>query len=461
MDPIRKLRIIYALDNGQLKTDIAREYGVHPQTITYIYKQKDSILKKYSHKYKLLKEVRCINLDQSLTDWLTTQTRCGNVVTEAKLREKALEILKSLNEEFPCIDDWLADFIVRHNVLKYTPGKFSSQAKDEWMRLLNGTDSRELYIGSTFALFHSLSFDNFVTGQESHDYMSLLFLVNSTGCDKKMLAVVGRESLDKEYNVRSLPVDYYHCSLPQVDTNVITNYLDKWNTELQCKGRNVVLVMDLPDNVAKDLCLSNIKVFNLLNVGFITRAAEKIAECFKYHYRKLQLTRKSINTELCQFRITDYIDMMSAAWHNVSNYFIKQLFFLPEESLYFNVDDDDYAENRSLSHWCRMFNIPIDLEFYSNSVDQFVYCDKNLQSLNLERKDPKNFPRRFTSENETQPSSGIEAYQAMKRLVSYIQGECARTSTIKSAKILENHLECGAISEIKDIISCTHTDDME
>lgn len=462
MDPIRKLRIIYALDNGQLKNDIAREYGVHPQTITYIYKQKDSILKKYSHKYKLLKEVRCISLDQSLMDWLALQTRCGNVVTEANLHEKSLEILKNLNEEFPCIDDWLADFIIRHNVLKYKVGKCSTQAKEEWMGLLHSTDARELYIGSTCSLMYSLSFDSFVRGHNSDDYMSMLMLVNSTGCDKKMLCVVGKETLDKEFNIRSLPVDYYRCNLPQVDTNVISNYLEKWNTDLNCKGRNIILVMNLPDDVTKKLCFSNIKVFNILDMDFVTNATEKITDCFKYHYRKLQITRKSINSESKQLRLTDYIDMISAAWHNVSNYFIKQKFFLPEDSLYFNIDDDDFAENQCLSHWCRMFNIPINLELYTNSVDEFVYCDRHLQSINIEEKEFDYVPVGFVPEKNTTPSaSGIEAYQAMKRLLSYIQGECARTTTIQSAKILENHLECGAITEIKDIVACSPTNDTE
>lgn len=456
IDITSKLQVIQALDNGQCKADLAREYGVHPRTIAHIYKQREIIIKKYTQKYNLLKQVCNLNLEQNLLEWFEEQYKIGNIITEDQLRDKAVEILKPLSEEFTCIDDWLFSFRMRHSIAKYTPDDVSkAKPQEDWKKFLQTSDIKNIYLGSVFALAHSLDINSYLSGQNEESYVSLMFIVNALGTDKKEIAVVGNELLEREEHVRSLPVNYYYCINSQVNYSVIISYLTKWDKELASQGNCIILILKIPDSIIRNLHFDNIRIVSTGNLNYIENVLEKIIERFKYYYRRLQISRSiTYGKDSCAF--LDCIHMIGNAWYNVSQKYVQSLTIPPQEgSLYFNVKNDiDY--DHSLSRWCKTYNVPLNIEQCPTSLDKLIFCDNKLPCIHCGQSDENIQATEILSHRICQPTSGMEAYQAMKRLVSYLQGESAGGSIMKYAKYLENHLEYGALLQMHQIIGSTN-----
>lgn len=456
IDATFKLQVIQALDNGQCKSDVAREYGVNLQTITNIYKQKDTTIKKHTQKYKLLKEVSNLNLEQNLLDWFDQQFKSGNTVTEEQLRSKAMDILKGLTQEFTCIDDWLSSFRSRHNISKYNCDNVCSEkGKEEWKRFLKSSDSKDVYLGGVCALSHNLDYNSYLNGHHGDSYVSLLFIVNSIGTDKREAAVVGKELMETEAHARSLPVTYYYCANSQVNYSVLLSYLTKWESELVSKGKSVTLVLDIPDHFIRNLHFENIRIVSTNNLQYVTNILEKVVECFKYHYRRLQISR-TLTYGKDNSSFLDYLHMVGMAFYNVPPKFIQNLSFPPGEgSLFFNVKDDTESDH-SISRWCKIYNVPLNIDQCPSLLDKYIFCDKKLPCIYCGPLDESMQATEVLAHKACQSTSSMEAYQAMKRLVSYLQGESAGGSIMKYAKYLENHLEYGALLQMHQIIASTN-----
>ncbi|KAJ0175616.1 hypothetical protein K1T71_008775 [Dendrolimus kikuchii] len=461
IDPIGKLQIIHALDNGQCKTNLAKEYGVHPQTIAYIYKQKDSIIKKYTQKYNLLIQAQGINLDQSLLDWFKLEIKNGRVVHTDQLHSKAQEVINTLKEKFTCLDDWLADFRLRHNIVKYnTEIECSPGAKEEWNKFINNMESRDIYFVAFTALSHRLDFNSYINSLNSDSYISLMLIVNITGLDKRQLAVVGNEPFDVDSSIKSLPLDYYYNENPQINHSVIESYLKRWDDDLVLKGNYVYLILYIPDNIIDKLSFKNIRLLSNRHKDFVNRISEKVIACFKHQYRRLHICQSAFPRD-CQSTLLDLFHMMSMAWNNVSHKYIHKLCFPPNDgSLYFKTGEDDDYGNHSLTDWCKLNEIPIEAESCSDSLEKYVFCDATLPCQNwtiTNRGTP--FINEMLLQRNTN-TSAVEAFQAMKRLVSYLQGENAGLHIIKHAKYLEDHLEYGALVQMHEIVAA-NTNEIE
>lgn len=454
IDPIGKLHIISSLDSGQSKTNIAKQYNVDPQTITFIYKQRELILKKYTQIYHQLKEIDRINLDQSLLNWLNVQIFNRTPITEENLLGKAQEMTSHLNKKSICIEDWLLDFQLRHNIVKYSPDiQHDSESLEEWNTFLNDTDAAdELYVCGTCAISHSFTIDNFAAGELPNDYMSIFFIVHALGHDKRKIALVGRDPLMVESNVGSIPVNYY-CNNGQVNYKAIINHLNKWDIELESEGKTVSLIMNL--NMMMDNGYLNnfnhIRIINS-NMTFLTKALDKIVECFKYHYRKLQLSKRIDSETECQFGLLDYINMISLSWFNVSNSHVKHIFFPPNEGSLYIRPNDTCNGDHSIRKWCQTYNIPLNLKLYSHCIDMFIWCDRDIKSFDIH-----DCTDSYEFNTDGQSSSSMEAYQAIKRLLSYVHGESASENVLKSAKHLDNHLEYEALLEIHKAIDANNS----
>lgn len=456
IDTIGILQVIYALENGQSTADIAREYGVQLQYIAHLYKQKEKLWNKYKEKFKLFSGIRAINLDESLVKWVESQLKSGHMVNEQTLRQKALDLASPLKEEFSCVDDWLLDFRTRHRIQNFKLlVDCPMQTKEEWLRFIMENDVENIYIGGISALYHSLDFDNFINDQLSNDYVHLLFITNCFGSDKQQLIITGKEAIGSEFNsVKSISAKYYNSDSTPLNPSAFISHLIQWDCELTSKGKTVLLVLSLP-GLLDQIQFTSIRLIDPTSMTFIMNAIDKLTECLKYNYRRLQIIKKVAYGKLStQFTLLDFIDMMSLAWHCVSPQYINHLFLPPEEgSFYFN-NYDDHLCNLSLSQWCQTYNIPVNLEVYSNLLDDFVHCDCNIKCFFRDQSDSSSMNvSEHLLQKDTKPLSSVEAYQAVKRLVTYLQGENAGPTVINSAKFLECHMENEVVTEIHEIVS--------
>ncbi|CAG8619366.1 10959_t:CDS:2 [Acaulospora colombiana] len=102
--------------------DLAKEYGLDRSTITKILKQKDKWLaidpnSNYA-KQKTQKSPKFPQIEDSLASWVSASMSSGNVVSDAQLQEKALELaqLFGIRNEFQASNGWISKFKNRHQV---------------------------------------------------------------------------------------------------------------------------------------------------------------------------------------------------------------------------------------------------------------------------------------------------------------------------------------------------------
>lgn len=463
IDAIGRLHVISALDHGHSKVEVAREFGVHPQTIAYIYKQKERILKQCKQTLISMKDVRSLNLDITLLDWFRMQARNGNIVTEQQMRNRATEILSGSDEKFQGLDYWLIDFRLRHNILKHTPNNnFHVHSIEKWFNITKGFHTQDVYLGGTCALFHRLDLDNFFDNARTDQRVSVMFITSSCGSDKKKLLVFGDEHLQDNGKL-SLPLDYCQCLAPPiVNYSSVLKYLNKWNIQLKGLHREVALVLDIPHNLLRQMHFENIRLIHPSEVDHLEKALEKVSVMFKHNYRKQQISKFFSHTKEEDQSILQYLNMISLAWHIVSATYIHRLFYPPPEGTLHLHENEDEIKCETLSEWSRSCNLPLEPSIYS-TLDQYVLCDKDISSFTYEQvecKEENYLKLKPEIVQITNGNSGIHAYQAVKRLITYLQGEDAKSSTIESARALENHLEYCALVELLGMLPDNSTNNV-
>lgn len=460
MEFMHKVHIISAVEKGQTKVDIAREFGVHPRTVAYIYKQRDAIIKKYKQKFSININ-RSIDLSDTLLNWFRMKMNTDRTVTEEAMEAKAEEIARSLkHRKFKCTSEWMKTFKKNHKIIKHIfndDTELTPKASIEWSRVMEGFDEDNIYIGGTCAILHSDTWQSYLSGTLNMEkQMSMMLLTNITGTDKKELLVVGKEI--RPISIKTLPIEYYFKENSLIDHSIITNLLKEWDNELKILDKRILLGLMIPDTYLNGLEFEQIKFIKCSNCIYIPKTLEKVITCFKYHYRRLQIMQTfSFNRN--EPELLDYIRLLSLAWHSVSSETLQHIFHPRINGcLYFQQAkcfvDNEENEGFKLSEWCSTHAIP--LQFENNMLDKFMMCDKHVASLDEKQNGPgfSGQLNTFISEEGTHsPTSAIDAFQAMKRLVRYLQCEKATESTINSGKNLEDLLEYNACIEIQQNIA--------
>lgn len=463
LDTKSKLLVIQALDSGKSKSDVARDYSVTQQTVSNIFKQKEYLLQKHALKNNLLLGTHQINIDQALLEWFLLETKCGNCISENAFRQKALAIINTVGANLFVIDEWLKEFRIKHKITEFSADiQCNMEIKNEWMKFLSDFNSSNVYFGGMFSLLHGLDTESYLNGQSSEEYVSMMFAVNSTGTDKLQLAVIGKDEFDKNVVVKSLPVKYYlcHTDTPQINYSILNDYLVNWDSNLNEAGKSILFIVNLPDNLLHKFKFENIKLLATRNLDYITHVLEKLIECFKFNYRRLQISHR-IESEHCfSPQLLDYIHMFAMAWHSVPTKYIE-LLCTPQadRSLYFDINDENYGDH-SLSHWYKIKKIPLDLDQCSDLLDKYIYCDSKHQCVNWRIEDdaPSSSSNTLNtfSDKRSESSLSLDAYQAMRRLVSYIHEQNAGP-VLKQAKYLEHHTEYRALTQMH-VINTNNSD---
>lgn len=466
MDFQDKIQIIAAVEKGQTKVDIGREFGIHPRTVTYIYKQKDAVLKKC--KQKMSSEGECtVDVNLCLLNWFILQTQAYCTVTEDDAKNRAEEIAHTSDkEDFRFTKAWFNSFKKTHNIVKHMTNVEGAPEKGEcrkWAKLIERYETYsedDIYIGGTCGLLHK---DNLQNYQSRHlnidEFVSLLLITNIAGSDKHKLVAAGSDI--PHTAAQTLPLQYFYKDNAQMDKFILAKVLQEWDNELKVLDRKILLIFHLAEScLPHDLQLEQIKVVHLSDIVYISKTFERIVKCFKYHYRKLQIMQSfSFRKEGAEF--VDHMRMLSLAWHSVSGGTINHIFHPRYRScLYFSSLDKHFAENEendrfSLTEWCESHCIPLKLE--NNDLDGFVACDRNITSIEVAANETAvpytaTMTEWFTNSEVPTPVSAIDAFQATKRLLRYMQSEEGPNQSLKSIKQLEDQLEYEMCMELQQNI---------
>ena len=116
----KKLELLEKYERGATRKELCEEYGIGRSTVSDIIKVKDKLYEyvdckcteKMVDTEKTIKGAGSDTLFTYLYKWFTLKTKSGTDVTEAMLREKAIQINKSLGgpADFLCTNTWISKF---------------------------------------------------------------------------------------------------------------------------------------------------------------------------------------------------------------------------------------------------------------------------------------------------------------------------------------------------------------
>jgi len=181
-------------------------------------------------------------------------------------------------------------------------------------------------------------------GKKAKQRVTIAFIVNATGESEGKPIVIWKSENPrcfKNVDKKRLPVQYFNQSNAWMSGEIMDTILKKFNHQLKCDGRSVLLLMynaGCHPPELKDRYSSNIKVvflpanatskFQPLDLGIIKN--------FKVHYKKLLLHYVVAKIDECSkaSEVTKKITVLQAirwigeAWKKVSPYTIRKCFRL-------------------------------------------------------------------------------------------------------------------------------------
>ncbi|CAF4892051.1 unnamed protein product [Pieris macdunnoughi] len=113
-----KKRVIQAVEDGQYKKDVAKQFGILPSTLSMILKKKDYITgSAFIANRKRSRQGDFPRLEECLIKWIH-QCRGQNLpIGGLMLKEKAKSIAQSFGiEGFAASEGWLSNFKNRHGI---------------------------------------------------------------------------------------------------------------------------------------------------------------------------------------------------------------------------------------------------------------------------------------------------------------------------------------------------------
>jgi len=121
-----KIRLIEEIDRGiKRKKVIASEFGIPPNTLSTIYKNRDKIRNKCSASdfvsdgRKRFKPCLYDDIDEAMLKWIKSCRDKNLPVSGTIIREKALNFAKTLGHtEFSASSGWLHRFKIRHHIVQ-------------------------------------------------------------------------------------------------------------------------------------------------------------------------------------------------------------------------------------------------------------------------------------------------------------------------------------------------------
>ena len=389
-----KMEVLEAL-MSKSKMDVAREFGIGYSTVKKIKKNEDEILKKAAMSGNLLRK-RCRpspneEVGNALITWYH-QMKAENVpISGPIMLEKAKELAADFGHvDFKPSHGWLERLKARNNIrFKATANRTvasSREKSDEWLKdilpkLIEGYDPNDIFNADETALLYK-AVPPLLTGNHpqstgtSEDKLTLLFLCNSTGSEKKVFAI-GNVPNPPCFEEEGTPLPYYSSENAIMTDWIWCDILQKLDQSLG--KRKIILFVDPEACHTIKMPLKNIKlafmppnssdIFQPLNQGIIRLAKTR------YRARLSKTLMSALNEGVLAsdfektFDVLQALRILESAWFSVPSAAIIESFQkagFPDNEVYYL---EDTVEN--------CIEVAELAELLQEDFDSFVECDKD------------------------------------------------------------------------------------
>ncbi|XP_014250358.1 tigger transposable element-derived protein 4-like [Cimex lectularius] len=306
-------------------------------------------------------------------------------ILQAKGNEFARILCK---EDFQCSMSWITRFRVRHNIVF---GKISGESSsvpagvsENWLQCIwpitreNFADE-DIYYADETGLFYRLTPDKTLRfkgeschgGKHSKERVTVLVASNMTGTDKKKLLIIGKSKSPRCFkNVQKLPLDYTHNKKAWMTSEIISDWLRKWDEELQKKKRKILLTVDNCPSHPSVPNPKNIELYFLPpNTTSVLQPMDQgIIKNLKVKFRQRLVLKMLDQPENFKVSLLDAILMISDSWDDVTQKTIQNCFrhgFGKDET---RTDQED--DVRNFNEWAQ----ELDFNFHGDAVIRRSRC---------------------------------------------------------------------------------------
>lgn len=417
----KKLEVLDALKTKKPE-EVAKAFNIGYSTVKKIRQQEDEIRNTAVSNGNLSRKRQRESMNGEIEDALLAwfhQIRAQNATVNGPLMlEKAKELAGSLGyNDFEPTHGWLERLKTRQNIkfIKVSGERAAADhtAAENWIanvlpEIIKGYDSNDVYNADESGLFYkatpcntlAVAGTNPTGGKTPKDRITILFLCNSTGTDKKAYAI-GKFKNPRCFSKARPPLPYYSSANAWMTSWIWSDILKKFDRELG--NRKVILFADNAACHKIEVALKNIKiVFMPPNTTSLIQPLDQgIIRTAKVHYRT-QVMRKmlrALDEGISTVEYSKSIDILKAmhmlkrAWFLVSSSTVENCFrkagFLGGDS------SDEVLESLNASEFGEFiqeaeFNTFIDCdqeaECFGNLTDAEIChsVKRNRQETNLE-----------------------------------------------------------------------------
>lgn len=301
------------------------------------------------------KRERCGKDDQvesALKMWFTKVRERNAPVNGPIMCQKAEEIAKTMGKDFVATDGWFNRWKRRENIVfKQLHGEEKSAdyvaanewIKSEWPKIIAEYSPEDIYNADETGLyFRAMPDHTYLFKSETSkgfkmpkERVTVLCCVSMAG-EKRGLLVIGKSKNPRCFKgVKKLPVEYVANANAWMTSSLFSNWLIKWDLEL---NRKIILLVDNCTAHSNSLSLKNIQIIFLPanTTSLIQPCDQGIIRTLKAYYRR-QIREKIIN-ELDKddqldanaiarkISLLDAIHLLASSWKHVSKKTIENCF---------------------------------------------------------------------------------------------------------------------------------------
>lgn len=336
------------------KKDVAAKYGIPPNTVSTILKDKQKILSRHGSgadsSSKRAKTCAFPEVEQALLKWFETHRSKNIPLSGVLLKEKAMDFAHLLNVTgFNASTGWLDKFKARNKIVFRTlhgqARDVSNETCEKWIKslphLLQSYAPKDVFNLDETGLFYKCMpnktmmyrNENCSGGKLSKERLTILVGANANGTEKLPLMVIGKAKKPRCLkNVKSLPVEYHANRNAWMTLDLFETYIRKLDSKFFNQNRKVLLFLDNCSAHGDFANLSAIKLeFLPANTTSKLQPADQgIIKCLKHAYRK-RLVRQAIeeieNGVEHKINVLDAMRLISSSWEiNVSQSVIENCF---------------------------------------------------------------------------------------------------------------------------------------
>ncbi|XP_041456697.1 tigger transposable element-derived protein 4-like isoform X2 [Lytechinus variegatus] len=335
-----KMEILGAVERGERKTDVAREYNLPSSTLSSILKNKEKIKEhfdsaKIGPSRKRIRLTDLEDLEEAVVRWVNDRRSKNFKCTGPLIRKKALLLaIKQGRHDFVASTGWLTRFKER-NSIKLLP------QNEVWMDdalpdKLGKYKPRDIFSADETSIFHPTvqARKMMSKGKQYHgakqdmDQLSVVVCANMDGSEKPKPLVIQNPRNPSSFN--SSPEQQVNKKV-WTETDVFVSWVKKLDNTFSACGRKILLFIND--------CSTRPHIPNLQSIEFEFIQSKKtlnpnpmgqgVITNFKKHYdRRLvsYLDTLQCGETSASFSVKDATDMIYWAWQQVTSDCIIQSF---------------------------------------------------------------------------------------------------------------------------------------